>query len=237
MKFEDLTGLRFGRLIVRERDPLQTTRSYWRCLCDCGDEASVRAARLKAGVTSSCGCLMREAAATLAYKHGHAVNDVETPEFKAWSALRQRCTNPNASGFEHYGGRGIRVSPDWDTFSAFLADMGERPSSEHSIERLDVNGDYGPNNCIWADRKTQARNQRNNRLLTHNGQTLPAVAWSERTGLPQNTIYKRLAAGWDEQRALTTPRRAPRNPTGKRKARGEQSLIKQSKNAWGHRNG
>lgn len=116
-----------------------------------------------------------------------------------------RCTNPNNRDFVLYGGRGIRVCARWSaSFESFLADMGERPTKRHSIDRIDNNGDYEPGNCRWATPLEQNRNRRNTRLVTFKGETLALAEWSQRTGIAYHTLKSRLLKGWDSARALTT---------------------------------
>ena len=127
------------------------------------------------------------------------------PVYKVWSKMKCRCTNPNNPKYKDYGGRGIRVCDRWlDSFEAFAADLGERPSSDHSIERNDVNGPYSPDNCRWADRLTQQNNRRDNRYLTWNGRTLTLSQWARETGLHKNTLYNRIRRGWSIERTLCT---------------------------------
>lgn len=134
---------------------------------------------------------------------------IRTPEYAAWTAMKQRCLNPKHPAWKDYGERGIGVHAPWvASFDAFLKDMGPRPSPKHSLDREDVNGDYTPNNCRWTDRKTQARNTRTNRMLTVDGQTRSLAEWSERTGLPVETIRSRLRAGWPAEQALRFSPRA-----------------------------
>lgn len=133
--------------------------------------------------------------------HGMA----RTPEWTAWSAMRGRCTNENGKFYRHYGGRGIKVCPEWEEFERFYADMGNRPSPDHSVDRIDVNGDYAPSNCRWATRVEQGRNKRNNRLISWNGETLRLTEWSERSGLSIQLIWWRIRMKWELGRALNEP--------------------------------
>ncbi len=135
-------------------------------------------------------------------KHGLS----HTLEYAAWRAMRSRCTDPRNKRFYGYGGRGIRVCPEWDvSFVAFISDMGRRPSSQHSLDRIDNDGNYEPGNCRWATRKEQDANRGNLTLMTWNGETKSVTAWAEVTGLPKHTIYVRVWRGWPADRALSTP--------------------------------
>jgi len=136
--------------------------------------------------------------------HGHARAGAKTREYRAWCNMIQRCTNPRATYYRAYGGRGIRVCERWLHFENFLSDMG--PCRPHfSLERKDTNGDYEPGNCRWATRAEQARNSRSNRLLTHAGKTLCLVDWAAEVGISEKVISDRLRLGWAVPRALTEP--------------------------------
>jgi hypothetical protein len=123
-----------------------------------------------------------------------------------WNAIRARCRNPKHPSFERYGARGISVCQRWDqSFAAFLNDMGPRPSLDHTIERINNDGDYTRDNCRWATRTEQARNRRSSKYLTHRGQTATMAEWSERTGVSMGTLHARLKSGWSVYRALSEP--------------------------------
>jgi hypothetical protein len=127
-------------------------KSYWRCRCDCGREADVLASNLRQNGSRSCGCLRDEMLRT----HGMSKH----PLYKRWHAMLERCRNPKRNGYENYGGRGIKVCPEWNDFATFLADVGAPPSPRHSLDRVDTNGNYEPANVRWATWGEQARNKR-----------------------------------------------------------------------------
>lgn len=140
-------------------------------------------------------------------KHGHARQGNISPEWRAWSSMRSRCLLETHPAYDRYGGRGIRVCERWESFEAFLEDMGPRPSADHSLDRKDNDGDYTPENCRWATRKQQTRNRRDNRLLTIEGVTKPAATWAEDVGLNYSILKDRIRSGWEPKRAVFTPRR------------------------------
>lgn len=145
----DITGSRFGKLVVLKREGRVCKKTTWLCQCDCGATTVATGLNLKVGNTKSCGCLNSEGV------HGSARRSGRTPTYRSWQHMLTRCRG----GHPHYGGRGIRVHRRWQSFDAFLADMGERPIGT-SIDRIDVNGHYERRNCRWATVMEQAQNKR-----------------------------------------------------------------------------
>lgn len=125
--------------------------------------------------------------------------------YKAWWTMRERCSSPTSQKWHLYGARGIRVCERWRKFVNFLADMGERPSPMHTIDRIDPNGNYEPSNCRWATQTEQQRNRRNNFIVEFNGERMCIAEWAERTGIKQGTLGYRIRSGWSIERALTEP--------------------------------
>lgn len=155
MKFsgKDLVGLKFNRWTVLSFDSKSKDGdAKWFCRCECGVERPVSGRHLRAQKTKSCGCYKEEKR----LKHGQH----KSITYSSWVAMRQRCLNPETTGFARWGGRGITICARWGEFKNFLEDMGERPSKEYSLDRINNNGNYEPGNCRWATRKQQIRNSR-----------------------------------------------------------------------------
>lgn len=201
----DLTGQVFCRLTVTGfAGYSKTWQPIWNCTCECGGDAIASSYGLRSESKRSCGCLILDVTSARSITHGMT----KSPEYQSWRSMIHRCENLNATGYENYGGRGITVCDRWrNSFALFFADMGKRPTPTeyHEIERKNNDGNYEPDNCIWATIKEQARNRRSGRTLTYNGRTLLIVEWAEVTGMKVGQIHNRLYAGWDIDRIFTQP--------------------------------
>lgn len=200
----DLTGHRYGRLVVLEYAGVyehagERTNALWKCRCDCGTEKVIRACALRSNRSQSCGCLQRERAT----KHGM----YDTKAYNSWRHIIDRCTNLNSDAWDDYGGRGITVS--FESFEQFYAEIGDPPAPHLTVDRIDNSRGYAPGNVRWADMTQQNLNARGNRQITFNGKTQPLSAWCKELGLSKYAIASRLHKGWSETDALSIPVRQP----------------------------
>lgn len=210
----DLTGVRFSRLeVIEETDALpgrarmgvrgpmrRTPERRWICRCDCGAVKTVRGSCLRKGTVLSCGCLRNERVRLSVATHGMA----NSPEWLAHRNARGRCQNENDEAYHHYGGRGIEFR--FESFDAFYAEVGPRPSPAYSIDRIDVNGHYEPGNIRWATQAVQIHNRRKTVFIEYAGLALPIRTWAAITGIEYDALRARLRMyGWDVKEALTTP--------------------------------
>ena len=145
------------------------------------------------------------------HRHGATSQGEKKPEYNSWQMMRQRCLNPKATGYDKYGGRGITICPEWDTFEQFLADAGERPAPGCSLDRINVDGNYEPGNVRWSTQQGQCNNLRKNRFIEYQGRRLTCAEWGRETGISRNVILSRLDLGWSPERILTEPVE-PRKP-------------------------
>jgi hypothetical protein len=189
-------GDKFHRLTaVRVISINKWRKQRWEFICDCGKIHAAEASEVNRGSVKSCGCLRRDLATT----HG----GYGTAEYTAWRAMVQRCEYPSADRFPVYGGRGISVCPEWrDDFAAFLADVGLRPSPDHSIERIDTDGHYTPGNVRWATDEEQRRNKRSNIFAEVDGRRLVIADACKLTGIPASTAYDRVRRGISPEKAV-----------------------------------
>ncbi len=176
----NIAGKRFTRLTAVKPCGKNKSGILWECVCDCGKIVAVLVVNLNRGHSKSCGCLRASI--------GRLSN---TPTYNVWTGMINRCTNPNNKCFSYYGGRGIKVCERWKEYVNFLNDMGEKEAGM-SIERIDNNGNYEPSNCRWIPMSQQGKNRRNNRLITHLGETLIASDWDRRLGIGLGRTAERV---------------------------------------------
>lgn len=203
----EMLGRTFDQLVVLEEVGRLNGVGHirWKCSCKCGKEVVVAGNNLRNGHTKSCGCMKLERISLANSTHGQGGK--RTRLYVIWCNMKARCLDPNNPAYYRYGGRGIKVDPEWiESFEVFQADMGQPPSDIHTLEREKNNEGYNKLNCKWATPKEQARNRRNTRMLTHNGVTKPMVAWAEDLNIPYATLFTRLTKlNWPVSRALSTP--------------------------------
>lgn len=199
-KIIDMKGEKIGRLTVLERaENTKSNKAQWLCLCDCGNKVVIPRSSFIRG-TKSCGCLRSDWAKENNRIHGMK----KTRLYRIWSGMKDRCCNPNSKYWGRYGGRGICVCDEWKNFIDFYEWSLESGYSEKlTLDRIDNNGDYCPENCRWSTYKQQENNRSNNRILVHNGESHTISEWSEIVGIDQRLISQRLYHGWSAYRALT----------------------------------
>lgn len=197
------TGQIFGRLTAIER----VDGERWKFRCQCGNEKVMYRRNVTRGASQSCGCLQRETTARVKTTHGHSKGRVITPEFQTYRSMMARCYRASNNRYCQYGERGIEVCERWrNSFQTFLDDMGPRPSRLHSLDRVDNDADYSPQNCRWATRRQQCRNRSSNIIVSVAGQSMTLIEASERFDIKYGTLKARiLKHGWDHDRAVSTP--------------------------------
>lgn len=210
MKPLDLTGQRFGRLTAIQRKKSQKGRSMWLCQCDCGNQKVVSSNHLTRGAVKSCGCLNKEIAhergelskiGERTRKHG----DFGTKLYGVWAGIKRRCQNPNTKYYADYGGRGIRVCEDWQNYEPFKEwALSQGYHEGMSIERIDVDGDYSPENCKWIPLSEQNRNKRLTVYIEYQGKRYTVKEVAAITGLKERTIRARYERGWSSEQIFST---------------------------------
>lgn len=206
-KNENMIGRAFGRLrVIEEAENIiygsQKHKRYL-CVCKCGSRKIILAGNLHSGATKSCGCLHKERTQERRFKHGHS-GRVKSSTYNSWQQMIRRCNNKTHKQYKNYGGRGIIVCARWlgkRGFENFLKDMGERPSGL-TIERIENNGNYEPENCKWASYLEQNRNRRSNRYIEYGGKKMILAQWARELGISGGTLRKRLVLGWPIEKAL-----------------------------------
>ena len=214
-KIKDLIGNKYGKLTVTSNsgDITLNRGAIWTCKCDCGNVVNVNSRNLITGSTKSCGCLYVENSiiqGTILAKNNTTHGASNTAEYRAWEGIKRRCSNLNNPDYHNYGGRGIKVCDRWldqvNGFINFLADMGLKPSPDHSIDRYpDNDGNYEPSNCRWATPMEQANNTRSNVFYEYKGKQYTGQQISKEFNINIGTFRNRLYNGWSLEKAIETP--------------------------------
>lgn len=205
-KIKDLIGNKFCKLTVMSvSDKKSTSRgTRYTCKCDCGNTVDVRSSNLSNGHTRSCGCLQVQVISNIC-KNRITHGLINTSEYGVWNKMKQRCINSNNPAYKNYGGRGITVCNRWlNSFEDFYKDMGPRPSENHTIDRMNNNGNYEPENCYWATWIQQANNRRNNRIVFYNNTKYTIAQLSRKYNINSNLLNSRLYLGWSVEDAIKT---------------------------------
>lgn len=217
-KFIDLTGKRFGRLTVLERAPNHGKRTMWLCCCDCNTQKVVSSDELKSGKTQSCGCLHREISSKVLRRMRNEQNAdgrSKTRLYKIWKGMKERCYRKTNADYNRYGGRGIQVCSEWRrdffAFKSWALSCGY--SDGLTIDRINNDGDYCPENCRWATISEQSNNRRSNVLLSAYGVTHTMAEWARVVGISTELIWYRLNHGWPVEQAINIPAKKYRNQT------------------------
>jgi len=192
MKY-DLTGQRFGKLTVTAPADIKNGKHYWLCICDCGKQTQVPTYRLTSGKTKSCGCLVK--------KHGKTRKE---RLYNIWVGMRQRCRDTHAKDYPRYGGRGISVCRQWDDYLSFRNWAYQNDYNDHlSIDRIDSDGHYCPENCRWVDTKAQNNNLRSNVRYEYNGQNMTLAEWAAALNIRYSLLVQRRRRGWSFERMIS----------------------------------
>ena len=204
---ENLIGRKFGRLTVidfgiPEKRKDGRHNATFQCLCDCGNYVTVAACRLKNGNTSSCGCLHKEQIGKINYIHGESN---KTRLYRIWCRMKQRCYNPNCNDYRYYGGKGVLICQEWiNDYTAFMNwAVANGYDDSLTIDRINVDAGYCPDNCRWVSMLTQANNKSNNRVLEYNGESHTVTEWSRIVGISKKVLSNRVNRGWSTEDALT----------------------------------
>lgn len=206
-KMIDIAGLKFGRLTVIRHVGFHERMATWLCVCDCGNEHVAPGVRIRSGNTKSCGCLRADHMRDLPKHatHGATRNKRKTTEYTIWASMKNRCERPAHPSYRRYGGRGITVCAEWQNdFAAFLAHVGPRPSTRHSLDRINNARGYEPGNVRWATIVEQMQNTSANRFITVAGQTMTIAEARRRycPNTPKGTISARISRGMKPEDAI-----------------------------------
>lgn len=196
----DLTGQSFGRLLVLSLEKRNGTNTTWNCECVCGNKKVILGRLLRNGGTKSCGCLSIEDKKTRHITHGQS----KTRLYSVWAQMIKRCHNEKYFQYYLYGGRDIKVHPQWkEDFKSFYEWSMENGYEEHlTIDRIEVNDNYNPSNCRWVTMKTQQNNRRNNIVVEINGELMTIAELSEKTNINSKVLYARYGKGWRGEKLI-----------------------------------
>lgn len=203
-KIAELLGKKYGRLTVIEYvGQNHRGKSMWKCRCDCGNTSIVLGTRLTSGQTKSCGCYNTETIKERVTTHGMS----KTRLYNIWKGMLKRCYYENSTNYEHYGKKGIRICEEWLNFEGFRDWATTHGYADNlTIDRMDNDSNYSPDNCRWVDMKTQERNTTRNKFITFRGETHCLIEWAEIVGINYRTLQGRIFRyGWSIERALSTP--------------------------------
>lgn len=203
----NLYGMKFGRWSVVGLDDTRSSsgKTKWICVCACGTKRSVVGSNLLRGISGSCGCLLSEVTTIRNKKHGMS----HTKEYRAWQSMFTRTSTlaSDTNNIRNYSMRGIGICSRWNSFENFYEDMGDRPSGRHSIDRIDNNGEYSPDNCRWATPTQQMNNTRQNVRIELDGITMTLKQWADHLGVSYRLVYCRFRRGWTAKDALYVPKK------------------------------
>ena len=211
-----MIGCKFGRLTVVSAAGYAKKVPLWLCQCSCGNTKVARDGNLKHGGTQSCGCLHKERTRAAKTTHGYTavtlMGGKRKQEYRIWVTMIRRCTSPREDSYEHYGAKGITVCDRWrhgengkSGFQCFIADMGDKPTRNHSIDRVETTGNYEPSNCRWATSREQIQTRTIAKWVDWKGERMPLTVACECEGIPYANARQRLFQGWTLDRTLTTP--------------------------------
>ena len=199
-KFIDLSGKRYGKIVVLERAENRGKHTMWKCKCDCGNYTITGASELKSGTTKSCGCLKFESRNST-----HGLSD--TRLYGIWQGMKERCLKEYSPAYKWYGGRGITICQEWldDFYNFYNWAIANGYKENLSIDRINVDGNYEPSNCKWIPLEEQALNTRTTKFLTYKGETKTVSEWCEITGIKKTTMLNRIRLGFTAEECIEIP--------------------------------
>lgn len=203
---QSLIGHKYNQFTVLAYAGFQKGKTCWVCQCECGSQKVIRGNNLRTGTSRNCGCVRRKKITERCTKHGMATKANRSFEYGVWAGMLTRCKNPENPLYRNWAGKGVKVCQEWQSFENFHRDMGNSPSKKHSLDRINSNGDYCPENCRWADRTTQNNNRRDNIRVSWQGRTWTITELATFVGVPRKLLAQRISNGWDLEKALRTPK-------------------------------